>query len=89
MEEENKQTKICPFCEMEVKSNACPNCNIFIDDKDSIEPELVKETEEVVETEKKKSDNIKDGDKSTIKILEKDKVTKPEIINRNPEIINQ
>ena len=24
-----------------------------------------------------------------IKILEKDKVTKPEIINRNPEIINQ
>jgi len=54
MEEENKQTKICPFCEMEVKSNACPNCNIFIDDKDSIDPELVKETEEVVETEKKK-----------------------------------
>lgn len=34
MEENNKNKKVrnCPFCGLEVDSNACPECNIFIDD---------------------------------------------------------
>lgn len=42
-----------------------------------------------MEPEKKKGGMVKDEDKSTIRTLEKDKVTKPEIINRDTEIINQ
>lgn len=47
MEEDNikNQTKIstCPFCGGKVISNACPVCNIFIDDIDNNNPEIKKE----------------------------------------------
>lgn len=44
-------SKICPFCGDSVSSNACANCNIFIDDVDDIDPELKKENKNEDEDE--------------------------------------
>lgn len=49
----NNQLKVsnCPFCGEVVNSNACPNCNIFIDDVDNDSRELKKENKKEEEEE--------------------------------------
>ena len=57
MEEDNTNNQIkgrkCPFCGAGLTSNACPECNILIEE-DDYKIELKKETEENSELEKKK-----------------------------------
>lgn len=55
MEEDNINNKpkvlTCPFCGGKVTSNACPVCNIFIDDIDNSNPEIKKENKKEEEEE--------------------------------------
>lgn len=52
MDENNKiKVSVCPFCGEKVSSNACPNCNIFIDDVDNDDKELKKENKKEDEEE--------------------------------------
>jgi len=55
MDENNINNKIkvsvCPFCGENVSSNACSNCNIFIDDVDNDDKELKKENKKEEEEE--------------------------------------
>jgi hypothetical protein len=54
MEEENtKKMKSCPFCGTSINSNACPECNILIEE-DDYKIGFKKEVEENTELEKKK-----------------------------------
>lgn len=45
------KTPTCPFCGLVVSSNACPDCNIFIDDVDDYNPEIKKENKKEEEEE--------------------------------------
>lgn len=49
----NNQPKVstCPFCGLRVNSNACPDCNVFIDDIDNYNPEVKKENKNEDEEE--------------------------------------
>lgn len=49
----NNQSKVstCPFCGTIVDSNACPECNIFIDDTDNYTGDIKKENKKEDEEE--------------------------------------